>query len=57
MRWMSDAAGETLAVCLHCDRELPADPARTFYCYCRSSGALSPVVANDLASARPAEAA
>lgn len=57
MRWMSDVAGETLAVCLHCNRELPVDPARTFYCYCRSNGALSPVVVYDLASMRSPEAA
>lgn len=39
MRWMSDSSGRTMAVCLRCDRELPALVAQNLYCYCRSGGA------------------
>jgi hypothetical protein len=45
MRWMTDAAGRTVATCPRCGREAPADPARTFYCDCRSRRARTVPVA------------
>jgi hypothetical protein len=57
MRWMSDSIGRTMAVCLRCDREIPVDPERIFYCYCRSHGTSDHVVAHDLAPAGSRRAA
>jgi hypothetical protein len=33
---MTDLDGRTMATCLRCGREAPADPERTLYCNCRS---------------------
>lgn len=48
MRWMKDPSGRPVVVCLHCDRELPADPARTLYCHCRSRGREVRIIAYEL---------
>jgi hypothetical protein len=57
MRWMSDSSGRTMAVCLRCDRELPALAAENFYCYCRSGGSAGDPARHDLTPAASRSAA
>ena len=51
------AAGQATAVCLYCGAETAGDPARTFYCFCRSAGSPGDVVAQSLVRGEPANAA